>query len=577
MRRFDQTSTPLRRAICLALTGAGLALTSQGALADEGESQELDEVVVTGFRGSLNTALGREAQDHRRPSTASSPKTSASFPTATSPNRCSAFPASRCRAVTAAKAATSRCAASDPRSRACASTAWKAAAQTGSSDIYGAGNNGRSFDFNVFPTEIFSAARRCARRRRPMSKKARSAPPWISRRRGPSTTPRTRSSRSPAAASTTRSAKTSIRALRCCTRRNSSTTRSACSPRSPTRSATSAKSAIRRWTSCSRYQRQRPRSLPRPILLPFCTPIGWTATGTSPVPTGKAQGRHGRRTAAPTIRAPATIAAYQDGLRHAPAPDVAGNRPGQRRLPAAPAALREFRAGHRAHRRHADAPVEADREHHAFARWPDVAIPAGTPRQLHPRSVLRPQHHATTASRWCRCATSSSTTRARWNTACSTASTCARKAWSTSSSRRSSRSTWISNTSSPTSFSMNALRRPFALAMGRTDAPADLHGRHRRRQLHARFPRRPRDAADRLRHLDVSDPNNFRYAPAAGRHTRRCSAASRCRASRRENITAINTFELIRRLADDGDVRPEGRRAIPRERFQQPRFEPPPA
>jgi TonB-dependent receptor len=30
-------------------------------------------------------------------------------------------------------------------------------AQTGSSDIYGAGNSGRSFDFNVFPTEIFSS------------------------------------------------------------------------------------------------------------------------------------------------------------------------------------------------------------------------------------------------------------------------------------------------------------------------------------------------------------------------------------------------------------------------------------
>src|SRR5262245_17718526 len=30
------------------------------------------------------------------------------------------------------------------------------AAQTGSSDIYGAGNNGRAFDFNVFPSEIFS-------------------------------------------------------------------------------------------------------------------------------------------------------------------------------------------------------------------------------------------------------------------------------------------------------------------------------------------------------------------------------------------------------------------------------------
>ena len=30
-------------------------------------------------------------------------------------------------------------------------------AQTGASDIYGAGNSGRSFDFNVFPTEIFSS------------------------------------------------------------------------------------------------------------------------------------------------------------------------------------------------------------------------------------------------------------------------------------------------------------------------------------------------------------------------------------------------------------------------------------
>ncbi|MFP1132856.1 TonB-dependent receptor [Asticcacaulis sp. W401b] len=37
-------------------------------------------------------------------------------------------------------------------------------AQTGSSDIYGAGNSGRSFDFNIFPSEIFSslAARKTA-------------------------------------------------------------------------------------------------------------------------------------------------------------------------------------------------------------------------------------------------------------------------------------------------------------------------------------------------------------------------------------------------------------------------------
>lgn len=33
----------------------------------------------------------------------------------------------------------------------------ESSSQTGSSDIYGAGNNGRSFDFNTFPTEIFSS------------------------------------------------------------------------------------------------------------------------------------------------------------------------------------------------------------------------------------------------------------------------------------------------------------------------------------------------------------------------------------------------------------------------------------
>ncbi len=29
--------------------------------------------------------------------------------------------------------------------------------QTGASDVYGSGNNGRSFDFNVFPSEIFTS------------------------------------------------------------------------------------------------------------------------------------------------------------------------------------------------------------------------------------------------------------------------------------------------------------------------------------------------------------------------------------------------------------------------------------
>ena len=58
--------------------------------------------------------------------------------------------------MTAAKAATFPYAASARNSRKVRINGMEGAAQTGSSDIYGAGNNGRSFDFNVFPTEIFS-------------------------------------------------------------------------------------------------------------------------------------------------------------------------------------------------------------------------------------------------------------------------------------------------------------------------------------------------------------------------------------------------------------------------------------
>ncbi len=65
MKKFDQASTSLRTAISLALTGAGLMLPVHMALAQDAtdqETQELEEVVVTGFRGSLNTALGQKRE-----------------------------------------------------------------------------------------------------------------------------------------------------------------------------------------------------------------------------------------------------------------------------------------------------------------------------------------------------------------------------------------------------------------------------------------------------------------------------------------------------------------------------------
>ena len=68
MSRSDRSSYLLRRAISLALSGAAFALPMQ-AIAQDGQdsaSQELEEVVVTGFRGSLNTALTLALQARMR-------------------------------------------------------------------------------------------------------------------------------------------------------------------------------------------------------------------------------------------------------------------------------------------------------------------------------------------------------------------------------------------------------------------------------------------------------------------------------------------------------------------------------
>ena len=155
MRRFDQTSTPLRRAICLALTGAGLALTSQGALADEGESQELDEVVVTGFRGSINSAL---AEKRRTTGSIDSIKSEdlGKFPDSNLAESMQRIPGVTLSRGDGGEGRNIAVRGLGPTFTRVRINGMEAAAQMGSSDIYGAGNNGRSFDFNVFPTEIFS-------------------------------------------------------------------------------------------------------------------------------------------------------------------------------------------------------------------------------------------------------------------------------------------------------------------------------------------------------------------------------------------------------------------------------------
>ena len=155
MAMFDQSATSLRRAIYLALTGAGLALTTQTAVADEGESQELDEVVVTGFRGSLNSALAAKRAETKAIDSIMA-EDIGKFPDSNLAESMQRIPGVTLSRGDGGEGRNISVRGLGPTFTRVRINGMEAAAQTGSSDIYGAGNNGRSFDFNVFPTEIFS-------------------------------------------------------------------------------------------------------------------------------------------------------------------------------------------------------------------------------------------------------------------------------------------------------------------------------------------------------------------------------------------------------------------------------------
>src|SRR6187549_584531 len=157
MSRSDRSSYLLRRAISLALSGAALALPMQ-ATAQEGQesSQELEEVVVTGFRGSLNTALGQ-----KREATAAIDSIVAEdigeFPDSNLAESMQRIPGVTLSRTDGGEGRNISVRGLGPGFTRVRINGMEGASQTGSSDIYGAGNNGRSFDFNIFPTEIFSS------------------------------------------------------------------------------------------------------------------------------------------------------------------------------------------------------------------------------------------------------------------------------------------------------------------------------------------------------------------------------------------------------------------------------------
>jgi iron complex outermembrane recepter protein len=155
MQAFGRPFISVRTAVRLALLGAGMALPAQAVLAAEAQGQEIEEVVVTGFRGSLNTALAE-----KRSETAAVDVIAAEdigkFPDsnlAESMQRIPGVALTRSDGGEGRNISVRGLGAQFTKVRI---NGMEGAAQTGSSDIYGAGNNGRSFDFNVFPTEIFS-------------------------------------------------------------------------------------------------------------------------------------------------------------------------------------------------------------------------------------------------------------------------------------------------------------------------------------------------------------------------------------------------------------------------------------
>ena len=120
------------------------------------QGQPAGEIVVTGFRQSLNTAL-----DIKRRETAAIDSIVAEdvgkFPDANlaeSMQRIPGVALSRGDGGEGRNISVRGLGAAFTRVRI---NGMEGTSQTGASDIYGAGNTGRSFDFNVFPTEIFSS------------------------------------------------------------------------------------------------------------------------------------------------------------------------------------------------------------------------------------------------------------------------------------------------------------------------------------------------------------------------------------------------------------------------------------
>ena len=140
-------------AIATTMLVAAPAIAQDQPVADQSEAAD---IVVTGFRASLNSALGMKRNE------AAAVDSIVAEDIGKFPDSNLAESMQRVPGVALARGDGGEGRNISVRGLGAAFTrvrinGMEGTAQTGGSDIYGAGNNGRSFDFNVFPTEIFSA------------------------------------------------------------------------------------------------------------------------------------------------------------------------------------------------------------------------------------------------------------------------------------------------------------------------------------------------------------------------------------------------------------------------------------
>jgi TonB-dependent receptor len=142
-------------ASCITLVLFTAAANAQQA-APAATTGELEEVIVTGFRGSLNSAL----EDKRRETAAiDSIKAEdiGKFPDSNLAESMQRVPGVTLSRGDGGEGRNISVRGLGPAFTRVRINGMEGVSQTGASDIYGAGNFGRSFDFNVFPSEIFSS------------------------------------------------------------------------------------------------------------------------------------------------------------------------------------------------------------------------------------------------------------------------------------------------------------------------------------------------------------------------------------------------------------------------------------